>query len=60
MDCYKCSECGTFYKDKALAAQCRAWCRKNPSCNPALRKFAVRKQTAPKRPSKGLDGCTYC
>ena len=60
MACYKCVECGTFYKDKVLAAKCRAWCKKNPACNPALKKFALKNTVKVANKGKGIDGCTYC
>ena len=46
---YQCDECKFYYKNKAQAEKCQAWCKKNHSCNIEITKSAV----DPKKENKG-------
>ncbi|MBS3116955.1 hypothetical protein J4421_05155 [Candidatus Woesearchaeota archaeon] len=38
---FQCEECLLYYKTKALAAQCKNFCRRHKSCNLKITKKAV-------------------
>lgn len=38
---YQCSECGLHYRDKELAKQCEAFCKKHKACSMEIAPQAV-------------------
>lgn len=38
---YQCSECGLHYRDKELAKQCKAFCKKHKACSMEIAPQAV-------------------
>ena len=42
MKLFKCNICGFNYKEKDLASQCEAYCKKHKSCSLEITKHAVK------------------
>ncbi|MDO8633669.1 MAG: hypothetical protein Q7K34_00045 [archaeon] len=38
---FQCTECKLFYKGRAIAEECEAWCSKHKSCNIEIIQHAV-------------------
>lgn len=38
---YKCLECGLHYRDKELAEQCEAFCKKHKACSMEIAPHAI-------------------
>jgi hypothetical protein len=44
-ECYRCEECGFYYREKEWAEKCEAWCGQHHACNLEITAHAISEKT---------------